>query len=306
MSHRLEELSLLQDLLRRPNKSDLKERIIRDVPRYADGMFRYAALLLEELNEPSAVDVAKTLDYPPSGLDGMYESILLRLESADGVGTQHRNREARKTLLRWLAMAIRPLTVNELAYAYAAQNEGEEFNLADKTLINKEYILKICGPLIEIVKDTVQFTHLSAKEFFFQKSNSMRPVQNEYLFDKTKTEVAMTITCSKYIAHFNCYYSVLYFPILLGIICQNFFKRDNVFYDYNFNCWVNFSNCYCALSSLDVKKQIGWKCRSGDFRSKELFCCQLVTSRKKCRRSCPACWRYGLRAVGLLREIPIG
>ena len=56
--HRLEKLSLLQEVLGRPNKSDLKERIIRDVPRYADGMFRYAALLLEELNEPS-VNITK-------------------------------------------------------------------------------------------------------------------------------------------------------------------------------------------------------------------------------------------------------
>ena len=177
---RLPELPRLQGVLGRSNVPGLKERIIQEVPQYADGMFRYAALLLEELNDPG-VDVSKMLDSPPSGLNEMYESILLRLESADAARTQHRNRETRKTLLRWIAMAIRPLKVNELAYAYAAQNQGEEFNLADKTFIDKEYLLEMCGPLIAIVYDIVQFTHLSAKEFLFQKPNSaVRPVQNEY------------------------------------------------------------------------------------------------------------------------------
>ena len=172
--------------------TNLEERIIQGVPRYAGGMFRYAALLLEELNRPW-VDVAKMLDSPPSGLDGMYESILSRLESAD---TRSNNRGPRKTLLHLVAMAMRPLKVNEFAYACAAQNE-EEFNPAGKTLIDTAYILEICGPLIEIVNDTVQFTHLSAKEFFFQKPKNMSSVRNEYLIDEAKTEMAITNTCSK-------------------------------------------------------------------------------------------------------------
>ena len=189
---RLPELNRLKDVLRGPNGSNLEGRIIQGVPRYADGMFRYAALLLEELNGPW-VDVAKTLDSPPSGLDGMYESIFLRLDSAD---THRNSREHRKTLLHWVAMAMRPLKVNELAYACAAQNE-EEFDPSGKTSIDTAYILEICGPLIEIVNETVQFTHLSAKEFLFRKPKNPSSVKNEYLINKTKTEVAITNTCSK-------------------------------------------------------------------------------------------------------------
>ena len=190
---RLPELNRLQDMLRRPNNEpNLEERIIQGVPRYAGGMFRYAALLLEELNGPW-VDVAKTLDSPPSGLDGMYENILSRLELAD---THRKNRGHRKTLLHWVAMAMRPLKVNELAYACAAQNE-EEFDPAGKTLIDTAHILEICGPLIEIVNGTVQFTHLSVKEFLFQKPKNRASAQNKYLINKTKTEVAITNTCSK-------------------------------------------------------------------------------------------------------------
>ena len=125
----------------------------------------------------------------------MYESILSRLESAN---TSCHNRGLRRTLLHWVAMAMRPLKVNELAYACAAQSENsEEFDPAGKTLIDTAYILEICGPLIEIVNDTVQFTHLSAKEFLFQKSKNTTSVQNEYLINKAKTEVAITTTCSK-------------------------------------------------------------------------------------------------------------
>ena len=191
---RLAKLQRLQGALRRSKESDLEERIIQRVPQYAGGMFRYAVLLLEELNGP-CVDVAKMLDSPPRGLDGIYESILSRLESAN---TSCDNRRLRRTLLHWVAMAMRPLKVNELAYACAARSEDSEvFDPAGKTLIDTAYILEICGPLIEIVNDTVQFTHLSAKEFLFQKSKNTSSVQNEYLINKTKTEVAITTTCSK-------------------------------------------------------------------------------------------------------------
>ena len=190
----LPELYRLQGALRRSNESNLEDRIIHGVPQYADGMFRYAALLLEGLNGPG-VDVAKMLDSPPRGLDGMYESILSRLE----LGNRSCNhRGLRRTLLHWVAMAMRPLKVNELAYACAAQNEGSEvFDPAGKTLIDTTCILEICGPLIEIVNGTVQFTHLSAKEFLFQKSKNTPSVQNEYLINKTQAEVAITTTCSK-------------------------------------------------------------------------------------------------------------
>ena len=161
----------------------MEERIIQGVPRYADGMFRYAALLLEELNGPW-VDVAKTLDSPPSGLDGMYESILSRFDSAD---THRNNREHRKTLLHWVAMAMRPLKVNELAYACATQNE-EEFDQAGKTSIDTAYILEMCGPLIEIVNETVQFTHLSAKEFLFRKPKNPSSVKSEYVLNQQKQD----------------------------------------------------------------------------------------------------------------------
>ena len=191
---RLAKLQRLQAALRSSKESDLEERIIQRVPQYAGGMFRYAALLLEELNGP-CVDVAEMLDSPPRGLDGMYESILSRLESTN---TSCNNRGLRRTLLHWAAMAMRPLKVNELAYACAAQNEDSgEFDPAGKTLIDTAYILEICGPLVEIVNDTVQFTHLSAKEFLFQKSKNTLSVQNEYLINKPKAEVAITTTCSK-------------------------------------------------------------------------------------------------------------
>ena len=49
--------------------------------------------------------------------------------------------------------------------------------------------------LIEIVNETVQFTHLSAKEFLFQKPKNTSSVKNEYLINKTKT---VTNTCSKW------------------------------------------------------------------------------------------------------------
>ena len=147
---RLPELRRLKRVLTPPDQQHLKAWIIEDVPKHAAGMFRYAALILNKL-DLHGIDVAKMLDMPPRGLYGMYERILSRLELAVKGEPHPESRETRRKLLYWVAMAKCPMKVNELAYCCTIRDDEDGFDPAQRTLIDMDDIVEICGPLIEIV-----------------------------------------------------------------------------------------------------------------------------------------------------------
>ncbi|KAK4170814.1 ankyrin repeat-containing domain protein [Triangularia setosa] len=132
--------------------------IISAVTERASGMFRLAALLIEELLSPSSESVSKRLKNLPTELGGMYETILTRLGTAD--------LELRRMVLAWIATARRLPRVDEIAYAFATLPFEEDFNPDHKLLVTDEQILKSCGSLVELFNgDELRFTHLTVKEF---------------------------------------------------------------------------------------------------------------------------------------------
>jgi hypothetical protein len=183
---RVEEFQHLQE-------SHLKQRIIDEVPKKSAGMFRYATLLLDELDSPSTTDITDLLNAPPADLNEMYERILLRLELA-----YPKNRQTRKKILSWIAVAKRPLSVKELAYACAVKDDETSFDPTKRVLATDRYLLDNCGPLIEILNDKVQYTHLSVKEFLLRKQDGFYLKHNEqYLFNEGEVHASVGITCSK-------------------------------------------------------------------------------------------------------------
>ncbi|KAK1830600.1 ankyrin repeat-containing domain protein [Podospora conica] len=132
--------------------------ITSTVTHRASGMFRLAALLIDELLSPSPDSVSKRLKNLPTELGGMYEAILARLGSVD--------LELRRMVLAWIATARRPPTVDEIAYAFATLPFDKSFDPDDKLLVTDEQILKSCGSLVELFNgDELRFTHLTVREF---------------------------------------------------------------------------------------------------------------------------------------------
>jgi hypothetical protein len=189
---RVQELDRLQ-------LSGLRDQIIDEVPGRAAGMFRYAALLLDELNSPSTTDIADLLNSPPIGLGGMYEHILKRLDAADNkIGS----RQIRKKIFSWVAVAKRPLTVKELAYVCAVGEDGPPPDTDKRILMEERDILAACGSLIEIVNGRVQYTHLSAKEFLLWGQREMylkerRELSKYYLAQGKDLHALVGITCGR-------------------------------------------------------------------------------------------------------------
>ena len=172
---------VIQRVEQLPRLHGFKSEVIQKVTKNSGGMFRYAALLLDELNSPDAIsDIPVMLHRPPADLNEMYDNILLRLELADTRQQKQRSREIRRKILTWVGMAKRPLRVNELAYACAVGDGEETIDLTKRLLYNEQDILGKCGPLVEIVRGIVQYTHLSVREYLFRSGSGNYRIEEEY------------------------------------------------------------------------------------------------------------------------------
>ena len=171
---------VIQRVEQLPRLHNFKAQIIQAVMN-SSGMFRYAALLLDELNSPDAMsDISVMLHRPPADLDEMYDSILLRLEAVDKGRHKQRSREIRRKILTWVGMAKRPLSVDELAYACAVRDGEEKMDFTERLLYGEKDLLGKCGPLVEIVGGIVQYTHLSVREYLFRNDTGNYYIQEEH------------------------------------------------------------------------------------------------------------------------------
>jgi hypothetical protein len=172
-----------------------QDQIITTIQQNMDGMFRYAALMLEELKRPTSKSrkVSAALGSMPSGLYGMYELILLRLHPGDI--------DCRRKILLSITMAYRPMTVEEMAYAWAVEDADGEFDPEDYLLITADDIRRACGSLVEITDSNVlRFTHLSVKEFLLQSRETLhnRDKRIQYcLVNPEQAHILMAIACGK-------------------------------------------------------------------------------------------------------------
>ena len=188
---------VIQRVEQLPRLHDFKAQVIQAVTEHSAGMFRYAALLLDELNSPDAMfDIPVMLHRAPADLNEMYDNILLRLESTDTKQQKQRSREIRRKILTWIGMAKRPLTVGELVYACAVRDGEERIDLRQRLLHNEQDLLGKCGPLVEIVSGAVQYTHLSVREYLFLSDSG------NYCIREESAHASIATTSSKMPASF--------------------------------------------------------------------------------------------------------
>jgi hypothetical protein len=143
-----------------------KKLIVEELSERADGMFQWVFCQLEMLRHAVQPDVRAILKGLPKTLDETYERVLNNIND--------NNREHARRLLHCLAVAVRPLRVEELAEILtldfdAAQGGIPKFRPDRRSKDQEEAVLSICSSLVTIVDNggsrVVQFSHLSVKEF---------------------------------------------------------------------------------------------------------------------------------------------
>ncbi|KAH9169145.1 ankyrin repeat-containing domain protein [Lactarius sanguifluus] len=148
-------------------REDDRSLVIKTLSEKADGMFRWVFCQLEVLRHCLAPSLRRQLNELPRSLDETYERVLKEVESTN------QGQYARR-LLHCLAVAMRPLRVEELAEVLAFDLDTTEEEIptlhAEWRWEDQERaVLSACSSLVTIVDGgygrVVQFSHFSVKEY---------------------------------------------------------------------------------------------------------------------------------------------
>ncbi|KAF3209431.1 hypothetical protein TWF106_011006 [Orbilia oligospora] len=159
----------------------------------ANGLFIWVSLLIEEIcNESKAEDIEMVLSKLPKDLDGLYNRVIDRI-------VQHRRPEVAQEIFKWIAYAIRPLTLEELKEATCLKNTqihtwAELSKLAE---VDETKWLQNCENLVIVNKAyrTVQFAHSTIKQFL---ESQLCCREKSFLMDTRYTNHQLAEACVRY------------------------------------------------------------------------------------------------------------
>lgn len=146
---------------------DSRQMIEHTLTQRARGTFLWVGFAMEELLEKETLLQIKTsLAALPRGLSGIYTRMLLQMDFDF--------RPTALLLLRWVTMAITPLTLPELA---AATNVRSLDDMDVEQIIHDQ--VKMCKPFLELRNGRVSLVHQSAKDYLtsYDASRNLAPEQ---------------------------------------------------------------------------------------------------------------------------------
>jgi ankyrin repeat protein len=167
-----------------------KERSYPDVLRIsiesalldrAKGTFLWVSFVIGELRKKTVVEVEDTLHHLPIGLEGMYERMLLQIP--------RERRDIAASILRWVVMAVRPLTLAELSAAIGVKPvTGLSINEAMRVYVG------FCGYLLTVIGNNIGLVHQSAKDYLLREGPNLNP-QLEIFRIKEGANAEIARTC---------------------------------------------------------------------------------------------------------------
>ena len=149
-----------------------RERVRNIFHDRSQGTFLWIGIVAKTLEGCNVIEFKKALERLPPGLDDLYARILL------GIKVGHRKIAAR--ILRWVIMAVRPLTLSELSVII-------EPTIKPPTGFTWENVTKrqvsYCGCFLTIKKYKVNLIHQSAKDYLLRgdDDNSNAELKNFYM-----------------------------------------------------------------------------------------------------------------------------
>ena len=155
-----------QELSRRKHYPDKLRIHVENVFRHrAQGTFLWIGIVAQVLEDYKVTEVEKALDLFPPGLDQLYARILLQIDSD--------RREIAARILRWVVMAVRPLTLPELKTVIETTAERSIVGMDPDQRIR--YQVSYCGSLLKIKGDEVGLIHQSAKDYLLRTTSDIDP-----------------------------------------------------------------------------------------------------------------------------------
>ncbi|KAL9637039.1 MAG: hypothetical protein Q9204_002023 [Flavoplaca sp. TL-2023a] len=152
----------------------MKDRVLSILSRKADGMFLFAVLGLQTLQQASTIDdTLEMVESTPKGVYNMYGMILERLSTESD-----RRRSLAYKALRLISTSTRPLTWPELRAALSWDTNQQDFRPTNAPF--KDAILAVLCPLVDyrIETDTFRLVHLSLYEYLIDETKQLQADQD--------------------------------------------------------------------------------------------------------------------------------
>ena len=154
----------------------------------AEGTFLWVGIVASELRKYKLSEIGNALELFPSGLEGLYAHMLLQI-------SDHRRETAAK-ILRWVVMAIRPLTLSELSAAIETTVIPSVGLSCDEVIRDQ---LAFCGYFLTIKGDEVGLIHQSAKDYLLRKTPDSNPKLEFFRIEEEKTNLEIAQKCLAYL-----------------------------------------------------------------------------------------------------------
>lgn len=110
----------------KPQAPVARRKLKDKISSYADGVFLWAKLLLDQIHEKDYREIEKILSRPPSSLESMVKHVYQRLSAEED------DMEPIKCLLTWTAYAQRPLLFGEIELILSLPSRAPNLLLWDK------------------------------------------------------------------------------------------------------------------------------------------------------------------------------
>jgi len=180
----------------------LLNEVVDNLIKRSKGVFLWVKLVILELEEQASTagctvaDIENLLSSLPSELEDLYARILDKTAKF-----QITTSTVAVQLLQWVAYSVRPLTLPEVQEAMAVDICGKSFSNTDlerNKLINpihaERRLIALCGGLIEVKNNIVQFLHQTAREFLFNL-----PESSQFCISKQSGGEYITSICNRYL-----------------------------------------------------------------------------------------------------------
>ncbi|EHK42065.1 hypothetical protein TRIATDRAFT_295808 [Trichoderma atroviride IMI 206040] len=210
------------------DKSEIED-LFKPLALKAKGMFLYARIVLNSIEELDNVDeIRDELRVLPESLDEAYERVFAKIENKSNV-----IKKKCRLILGWISCSPTPLTLPELEQALVVTISGTY------RVSSRLNFIRLCGPIIEVVGDHLQFVHFTVKEV-------------EYYIDPIEATLSLTICCVQYLCQDHHSPDISNEDVKMGI------ERGNYrLHYYAANTWLNLTIQYLRLTRYtDISEEL--------------------------------------------------
>ncbi|EXK29635.1 hypothetical protein FOXG_20607 [Fusarium oxysporum f. sp. lycopersici 4287] len=172
----------LEPLQRIQGFEAIRPQIEQTLLERAEGTFLWVAFVVHELSKKrTCLQISETVQEVPVGLYPIFGRMLHQIDP--------KYRHVSANIFKWIAITMRPLTLEELAYAIESDIECMEDRIV------------ICQPLLRLSDNQVLFVHQSAKEYLLRSEPDQDPITEGFRIEAKRCHGEVAHRCLQIIEH---------------------------------------------------------------------------------------------------------